>query len=679
MQRIEPVHATSPDQANAGAGEELPYRNYRRIHLPKPAELHTGLDGLVHSWIGRYRRRLPVYRRLSQDAQRIHAAADSLRDQDLDSLRARVEQHREAFRRRPDNRAREAALGTLIELAGRTVGLRPRPVQVMGALGLEQGFLVEMATGEGKSLTVALAATLAAWRNRTCHVLTVNDYLAARDVEEFAPYFDLCRVSVAAVGATMEDDERRHGYQHDAVYTTAKQLLADFLKDRLRIGAIGEPERVQLQDLAGKGVGRDQLLLRGLDSVIVDEADSVLIDEAVSPLIISQPRPNPELGCAIKSVCALSLHFKRDTHFRCDERFRSIELTPVGEALWTDLAEDLPGMWKAVSRREELLVQALQARELYHRDRQYVIRDDQVVIVDEFTGRLAEQRSWSHGLHQAIEAKEGVAVTDPNETLLRLSFQRFIRLFRQVSGLTGTGTEVANEFWRIYRLPVLPVPLHQPCIREIWQTSTHPDKESKWEAVVQEVAAVSDNGRPVLVGTRSVQESEHLAALLDDRGVHYRLINAVNAENEAQVVASAGQAGVVTIATNMAGRGTDIKLSPQAHKNGGLHVIVSEPHESRRIDRQLMGRASRQGDPGSARTFVSRDDELFLRFAGLSDRLLLRTQGLPLSAPFVHRALVRCQGVAERLAYSQRRSVLRTDTWLEQALTFGDPSKGSGI
>ena len=418
--------------------------------------------------------------------------------------------------------------------------------------------------------------------------------------------------------------------------------------------------------------------MRGLDTAIVDEADSVLIDEAVTPLIISHPRKNAHLleACSIAREITKTLTVQID--YRTDLKYREITLTKSGREKIESFSKSLPGLWQGIARREELIIQALTAGELYHRDKQYVVQDGKVVIVDEFTGRLMPNRTWKHGLHQAVEAREGLELSDPGETLARLSFQRFFRFFRKLGGMTGTAGEATSEFWYIYGLPVLTVPTHRPCIRKQLPDKVFSDQDKKWKAVKEEINRYHETGRPVLVGTRNVKSSERLAALLDDMGLTFSLLNAVQHKEEASIVAAAGKPGAITIATNMAGRGTDIKLGRGVADRGGLHVIAAGKHESGRIDRQLFGRSARQGDPGSAQAFVSIDDELIQRFLPAPMRRLLSSavdKQTPGSQRIAERSISYAQNAARRLAFRQRKGVMQMDTWLEDALSF----TGSGV
>jgi preprotein translocase subunit SecA len=569
------------------------------------------------------------------------------------------------------------ALATMVEVAERTLGLRPYPVQVMGALALYRGFLAEMATGEGKSLTACLPAALAAWTGRPCHFVTVNDYLAERDAVEMRPFYAFCGVSVGSVTGQMDPRERRLNYEKGVVYTTLKELVADFLRDRLILGALHQPSRRLLRQLLQPRLREiEGVVLRGLDTAIVDEADSVLIDEAVTPLIISRARENKPLIEACRAAYKIAESLRSGVDFQKNLRYREINLTKEGLLKVEQNARLLPGIWRGTSRRSELVQQALTAREFYKLGKQYVVQDGKVAIVDEFTGRLMPNRTWRDGLHQAVEAKEGLEVNNPSETLARLSFQRFFRLFRRLSGMTGTAKEAAGELWHIYKLPFLTIPTNRPCIRKMLPDSVCATGEEKWPAIAGEVEKWHKTGRPVLVGTRSVRASEKLAEMLTARGLAFNLLNAVRHQEEARIVAAAGERDRITIATNMAGRGTDIKLGRGVAETGGLHVIASERHESGRIDRQLFGRCARQGDPGSAQAFICVEDELIQRFVPapmrkrLASALKSRTPG---TGRLAKAALSHAQRAAQRLAFRQRKNVLKMDTWLEEALSFSGP------
>jgi preprotein translocase subunit SecA len=657
----------------------LPSQDYRRTHIVTPDKLHRGLDGVVHGLIGWVRRRGRITRSFKEEAGKISEKSKDLRHLSDRRLRERLEDMKTGFQRqaRDHESLLVDALGLLVEVADRTLGLRPYPVQVMGALALYHGYLAEMATGEGKSLTACLPAVLAAWTGRPFHFVTVNDYLANRDAVEMRPFYNFCRVSVGSVMGQMEPKERRIQYDNGVVYTTLKELVADFLRDRLILGAMHHPSRRLLRQLLDpRAQDPEGLVLRGLDTAIVDEADSVLIDEAVTPLIISRAQENRPLIDACETACAIAVSLRRNRDYHVNLKYKEIRLNKEGQRKVEEQALSLPGIWRGPARREELVQQALTAREFYTRDKQYVVQEGKVAIVDEFTGRLMPNRTWRHGLHQAVEANEGLEVSNPSETLARLSFQRFFRCFRKLSGMTGTAQEATAEFWHIYKLPVLTIPTNKPCIRKLLPDAVFPTGVEKWAAIVQAIEASHQTGRPVLVGTRSVVASEKLAEMLTAKGLAFNLLNAVRHREEARIVAAAGEQGRITIATNMAGRGTDIKLGWSVAEKGGLHVMATERHESGRIDRQLFGRCARQGDPGSAQAFISVEDELIERFvpAAMRRRLMSALRG---KTPGVNRlsqaALAHAQRAAQRLAYRQRRNVLQMDTWLEEALSFSGP------
>ena len=654
----------------------VPTLDYRRTQAVVPGKLHKGLDKALNGLVGRYRRNPIFSKSLQKRAEFAHDMADDLRKVSDRRLRDGLGEMRDQLRRQRDG-YRESlphVLAHLVEVADRTVGLRCYPVQVMGAMALDMGHLVEMATGEGKSLTACLPAVIAAWSGLPCHFVTVNDYLADRDAAEMRPFYAFCGVSVGCVTGLMDQKERRSNYDRGVVYTTSKELLADFLRDRLQLGSLHQPSRRLLRQMLQPQLRvSDDLVMRGLDTAIVDEADSVLIDEAVTPLIISRAQENRPLVEACQNACKIADSLELDTDYSKDEKYREITLSKEGLKKVESLAGILPGIWQGSSRRVELIQQALTAREFYKLDRQYVIQDGKAAIVDEFTGRLMPNRTWSHGLHQAVEAKEGIEITNPSETLARLSFQRFFRLFRCLSGMTGTAQEAASEFWHIYGLPVIAIPTNRPCIREQLPDTAFADSDSKWQAIVDTIVERNQTRRPVLVGTRSVGASERLARMLDAIGLEYNLMNAVRHKEEANIVAAAGEPGRITIATNMAGRGTDIKLGRSVAELGGLHVIATERHESGRIDRQLFGRCARQGDPGSAQAFVSAEDELMKRFLRSPMRTRLASaigKKRPGANRLAQNAILYSQRAAQRLAYQQRSNVLRMDTWLDEALSF---------
>jgi preprotein translocase subunit SecA len=646
--------------------------DYRTARLREPEPRLRGLDVWAHAWQGwRARRRLGRERWLAETTEVLAAVAE-LRGASEDTLRAELAELRVGWRRGGAGRRaalRARALAAVAETARRTLGLTPHPVQLGAALGLDDGVLIELATGEGKSLAAALAAVLAGWTGEPCHVVTVNDYLAERDASGFRRFYEACGVRVGWVEAGQAPAERRAGYAADVTYVTSKELLADFLRDRLALGEITEPERRFLRGHRG-GVAKPRpvgCVMRGLGAAIVDEADSVLIDEAVTPLIISRARPDEDLrvACGVAVACADEL--EEEVDFCADRKRKEVRLTPAGRRRLAEQgggAKRFPLMWRGEIRREELVERALEARVFFQRGRHYEVQDGKVVIVDEFTGRLMPGRSWRDGLHQAIEAREGLAITPPTETVARMSFQRFFRLFPRLAGTTGTAWEARRELWRVYRLAVVRLPTHRPRMLTWHRPEISATSGEKTDAIVAEVKRARAADRAVLVGLRSVAESEALSARLEREGVPHQVLNALRHREEAEIVRLAGGVGRVTLATNMAGRGTDVRLDPVVAAAGGLLVLGTELHESARVDRQLAGRAGRQGDPGEAKFFLSIEDELARRYWPGGLRRVLAHLGL--GAWMLRRAQI----WAERQATISRHRVQMNDEWLEVSLAL---------
>jgi preprotein translocase subunit SecA len=589
-------------------------------------------------------------------------------------LQEACKEMRDSFRAGGDeDKLLPQALAMVREVCGRTLGMTPYREQVAGALAMIDGCVAEMATGEGKTLTATMPATIGGWRGRGCHVITVNDYLAARDAHEMGPVYKFCGLSVASIGQDVKPPERRAGYDADITYLTNKEVCADFLRDRLALGRLKGVTSAILGKWISKQ-GTDRLVMRGLEYAIVDEADSVLVDEAVTPLIISGDAPNSDQVDAYKQAVELASQLTLQEHFVPNTQYREVELTDAGWEYLGDIAEPLGGIWTGARRREELVVQALTARIFFQKGKQYIVDDEgKVVIVDEFTGRLMPDRTWREGLHQAIEAKENLTVNPAKDTFARISFQRFFRTYKKLCGMTGTAKEESRELWQIYNLPVVEIPTHKPKIRTQAVDQIYATEAVKYEAIVAEIEKVHATGRPVLVGTRSVRSSEYLSAMLSEKKLPHEVLNAVRHAEEAQIVAGAGQPGRITVATNMAGRGTDIKLGKGVAELGGLCVLATERHESPRVDRQLFGRAGRQGDPGSAAAYVSLEDELLLRHAPHLQKLFKRRFGeteKPIDNAIVRRMFTRAQRKAQKVSLAQRKQVLQSDNWLNESLGF---------
>ena len=556
------------------------------------------------------------------------------------------------------------------EAAARALGMRHFDVQVMGGWLLLNGMVAEMDTGEGKTLTATLPAATVALAGLPVHIVTVNDYLAKRDAELMRPLYQALGVSVGTVAAGMSSAARRQAYRCDVTYCTNKELVFDYLRDRIVLGRKPGSIHLKITRVATPPERQSQLLLRGLHFAIVDEADSVLIDEARTPLIISDSGDVGDVA-AYRDALASAGELEPGLDFAVNERERVVKLTDAGRRRLVEVSPAARSRW----HREELALQALTALHLMRRDTHYLVRDGKVQIIDEHTGRIMEDRSWEHGLHQMIEIKEGCALTRQNDPLSRISYQNFFRRYRRLSGMTGTASEVRGELWSVYRLPVVRVPTHRPPRRVNLGDSIHPTAEAKWRAVVGRVIELSRKHRPVLIGTRSVAASEHLSQLLSAAGIAHQVLNALHDEAEAAIIAKAGMLGQITVATNMAGRGTDIRLAPDVVSSGGLHVIGTERHEARRIDRQLWGRCGRQGDPGSYEMILSLEDEIIGTHGAALKRLLsgALSQYGRLGARLADLALRWSQLAAERLHWRQRRDLLKFEEQLAAALAFAGP------
>ncbi len=601
----------------------------------------------------------------------VAAAADGVAELDEAGLRARAAAVGQRLRReglQPEPAA--AAFALVREAAQRTLGLRHYDVQLMGGWVLLSGRLAEMETGEGKTLTATLAAATAALGGLPVHVITVNDYLAERDAAAMAPVFEALGLTTGRVLQGMDPEARRAAYACDITYGTNKEVAFDYLKDRIALGGLRSRLRARVGRISGGAAAPSRLLLRGLYFAIVDEADSVMVDEARTPLIISGPSNSDGREQVYARAVELARGLEAERDFRVSARERDVELTAAGKQR---LAERAPaeGVWTGPRRREELVTQGLSALHLYRRDEHYLVRDDKVQIIDEYTGRVFGDRSWEQGLHQMIETKEGVTVTGQREPLARGTYQRFFRRYLHLAGMTGTASELAPELWSVYGLEVVRLPTHRPVRRRLVARRVFPTTARKWQHVAQRVRQETAAGRPVLVGTRSVAASDALAAVLAAADIPHRVLNARQDEEEAAVVAEAGWAGRVTVATNMAGRGTDIKLGQGVEEAGGLHVIGTEFHDSRRIDRQLFGRCARQGDPGSYELILSLEDELARTFGAGAPRWLLgRLAWLPGLGRAAFGYLRRTQRRAERLHSSMRQDLLKSDERLEDSLSF---------
>jgi preprotein translocase subunit SecA len=568
----------------------------------------------------------------------------------------------------------EESFAVIRELSSRVLGMRHFPVQLIGGLVLLDGRIAEMQTGEGKSLTATLAAATAALAGVPTHVITVNEYLVGRDAEIMGPLYSALGLTLGSVTVDMAPGAKRDAYRADIVYCTNKQVVFDYLRDRLTLEGAPSPLRARLESIYSEQPRFDRVMLRGLCFGIVDEADSVLIDEARTPLIIAQDAQDLE---AAQTLYREALSFAdallpgKDYVHRVEDR--QVDLTDAGKGRLEQFGASAGGLWRGRLRREDLVTMALTARHVFRRDHDYLVKDDKVHIIDEFTGRLMSDRSWEQGLHQLIETKEGVPLTGQQTTRARISYQNFFRRYLRLAGMTGTAADVRGELWAVYRLGVVAVPTNRPSRRRIARDRVHLTAKEKWAAVAAASAAAQRGGRAVLIGTRSVAASEQASQCLTEAGLKHRVLNARQDREEAETIAEAGKSGTVTVATNMAGRGTDILLDQPVAEAGGLHVIMTERHEARRIDRQLAGRCGRQGDPGRVEAHLSLEDELLGKFAPRHYLVVLRSLSRVLnSVPSGPGRLLAhaAQRRAERHSARIRRSVLRIDERLGDLLAF---------
>ena len=654
-----------------------PTREFSNLRIAKPRKLTTGVDRFIDSTYGHYARRKSLTRVFVNEGKAVHRLADRYRDLPDSGLEEKLTESWERFRRKlnPGRQAIRHGLALVGVAADRTLGLRPYPVQYSAALILVNGKLAEMATGEGKTLSTGLAAVLLGWSGKPLHLITANDYLAQRDMEEMNPLYQMCKINAGYVVQEMQDDERRFNYSKDLTCTTSKEILADFLRDRLKYDSINDASRLLARHMLepSKSQKLQEKVMRGIHTALVDEADSVLIDEAATPLIISQKYKNEAYNECCKIAHDISLILKPDIHYTVNFKFREIKFTNQGHDAIEANSEKLPRMWRNFDRSIELVKQSLVAKELFKLDRDYIIDEGKIVIIDPMTGRQKRDSSWRGGVHQAVETKEGLEISDPAQTLASLSFQNFFRLFKRLGATTGTAGSASSEFWHIYRLPMVGVPTHRKRIRKHLPSRYFATANDKWMAMVKVIKKLHEKGRPVLIGTGTVRASEDLATHLKFEGVPFNLLNAKEHEMEAEIVKNAGQPGSVTIATNMAGRGTDIKLGKGVREMGGLHVMAAERMESSRVDRQLYGRAGRQGDPGSAQAFVSIEDDLLVHHHPKNTLLqcgaALKAKG-PGSGAMAALLTNQAQKGLEKKKREQREGIMRMDKWLEESLSF---------
>jgi preprotein translocase subunit SecA len=561
------------------------------------------------------------------------------------------------------------AFALIRAVSAEQLGLKPYNVQLMAAWSMLRGQMVEFATGEGKTLAASIAAATAALAGRMVHVVTVNDYLAERDHAQMTPVYHALGLTTGLIVHGMSPAERNAAYAADIVYTSNKELVFDYLRDQIRRRTTPTPLHGRVARLDGRRAHEEGLVLRGLDFAIVDEADSVLIDEARTPLIISENAPDTGSGQTCVEALDLVAELREGTDYTIDRGERRIDMTPPGRVRVEELSAARGTHWGSTLVRSELVVKALTARVLFERDVHYLVRDGKICIIDEYTGRVMADRFWNDGLHQMIEAKENCTATGQRASVARITYQRFFTRYRHLCGMSGTLAEVTRELRSVYGVGVTRIPTHRPGRRRVEPTLVTPTAETKWRAIADRAVALAAAGRPVLIGTRSVAASQLASELLRGHGVAHALLNAAQDATEAAIVARAGEPGCVTIATNMAGRGTDIRLAPGVSDKGGLAVILSDRHDAARIDRQLAGRGARQGDAGSFTQILSLEDALM-------DPLRTNPAGrFLLTAARTHRRLACAlfavmQNRAERRHRLVRRELMQYETKLQSSLSF---------
>ncbi|MBF0452600.1 MAG: preprotein translocase subunit SecA [Candidatus Magnetomorum sp.] len=541
------------------------------------------------------------------------------------------------------------AFAAIREASWRALKMRHFDVQLVGGYVLHKGNIAEMKTGEGKTLVATLPVYLNALTGKGVHCITVNDYLAKRDTEWMGQIYRFMNLSVGTIVQGMDEMARKEAYGSDITYGTNNEFGFDYLRDNMKFAV-------------------KELVQRELHYAIVDEVDSILIDEARTPLIISGPaEQSTHLYSKVNGIIP---NFKQDTDYTLDEKARSAVLTEDG----VSYAEKLLKVENLYDPKYiELLHhvnQALKAHALFKRDVDYVVKDNEVIIVDEFTGRLMPGRRYSDGLHQALEAKEHVKIENENQTLASITFQNYFRMYDKLSGMTGTADTEAAEFKKIYNLDVLVIPTNKNMVRNDHPDLIYKTQKEKYEAAIDEIEALNKSGQPVLVGTISIDISEDLSKKLKKRGVPHEVLNAKNHKKEAEIISNAGQKGAVTISTNMAGRGTDIVLGDGVHELGGLHVLGTSRHESRRIDNQLRGRSGRQGDPGSSRFYLSLEDDLMRIFGGDRIHSIMDRLGMEAGEPIEHRlisgAIERAQRKVEGHHFDIRKQLIEYDDVMNQ-------------
>jgi preprotein translocase subunit SecA len=651
----------------------------QRLYAEKPERRKTPLDAILTTAqaglvVATARRRA---KRLNRILLLVERHAQEFRALAAEDFPTAAREIASALRREPNfpDKTTARAFALIRELSDRILGKRHFDVQIIGAFAMVKGMLAEMATGEGKTLTATLVAGAAGLAGVPIHVVTVNDYLARRDAELMTPLYTRLGLSVGIVVTGQSAQERRAAYACDITYCTNKELAFDYLRDRMILGQSSGDLTLKTEALHTAAPRSRQLRLRGLHFALVDEADSVLIDEARTPLIISGTAESAIDPTTVAGALELAATLDADKDYIVSNEERRVYLTAHGQTRVEAFAKALTGHWRSVITREELARQALAAIHLFRRGEHYVVSDDKVQIVDEYTGRLMPDRFWSDGLHQMIEHKEGCALSARRSTIARMTYQRFFRRYRRLAGMSGTLQPVAGELWRVYRLPVVAIPTAKPVRRIHRPDVVVATDEEKWRLIVATVQHLHEHGAPILIGTRSVASSERASAELHAAALPHTVLNAAQDQREAEIVAQAGERGRITIATNMAGRGTDIHLGADVRELGGLHVIMTERHDALRIDRQLAGRAGRQGEPGSFEAILSLEDPLMDTESGIALSRFAKIASGALGGWIGRAASNYSQRRAERLHARMRADLLKSDQWQMKTLAFSGKSE----
>lgn len=601
------------------------------------------MANILRKWIESDRREL---RRINKIANKVDSYAKTMAAMTDEQLQAKTPEFRQRYQKGEslDDMLPEA-FAVAREGAKRVLGLYPFHVQVMGGIVLHEGNIAEMKTGEGKTLTATMPVYLNAISGKGVHVITVNEYLSKRDATEMGQLYNWLGCSVGVNNSEMSPDQKREAYKADIMYSTNSEIGFDYLRDNM---AVYKEDQVQ----------------RGLNYALVDEVDSILIDEARTPLIISGPGTGTSK--LYKQTDRFVKQLKNEVDYKVDLESKTVALTDAG----IQKAEKYFNLKNLYDPENTPLThhldQALRANYIMHRDKDYVVSDGEVLIVDSFTGRVMQGRRFSDGLHQAIEAKEGVEIQEENKTMANITYQNLFRMYNKLAGMTGTAKTEQEEFREIYNMETITIPTNKPVIRKDEPDLLYPTLKSKFTAVVKRIKKLHAKGQPILVGTVAVETSEYLSHLLDQEHIPHVVLNAKNHAKEADIIKNAGQKGAVTIATNMAGRGTDIKLGPGVRELGGLAVIGTERHESRRIDNQLRGRSGRQGDPGLSQFYLSLEDDLMKRFGGdriknFLQRMKVDDDDAVIKSRFLTRQVESAQKRVEGNNYDSRKNVLQYD------------------